>query len=340
MADRSHGPARSARALLVLAALPLLAACSGGPAVTTVPTTAPTAAPPVATATAAPLGGATGPSLQTILGSAPPAVPSGTTWTRIGADNGAFTFEVPSTWTAQQTVPWAEADGSSSGAIVVAGTNVNGMGSDFSAPGVAIGVTANPTGRSAIDIVATTDYSATCTGEPAGTESGTGYSAAYRVWTACGGRADAFLLVVVVNPAGTKALFVVIFQGAAQADLGYVEYIIGSVQAGSGTPGATTAPPAATTPPVNAQGWTVNMEECLLQIGDAIAIGTVTNTDTRDHAYRVVVRFTTPQNLLIGESDWDTPALAPGQPFRFQIRQLAQGYTAVTCTVSDVLIRN
>lgn len=339
MAHRSLGAARAARAWLVLAMVPLLAACSGGPAATTAPTTAVTAAPPAATATAAPVGG-TGPSLQSIFGSAPPAVPAGTTWTRIGADNGAFTFEVPSTWTTQQTVPWAEADGSSSGSLVVAGTNVNGLGTDFSAPGVAIGITTNPTGRTAADVVTTTDYSTTCTGEPAGTENGAGYTAAYRVWTACGGRADAFLLVVVVNPAGTQALFVVIFQGAAQADLGYVERIIGSVQAGAGTPGTTTAPPAATTPPANAQGWTVNMEECLLQIGDAIAIGTVTNMDTRDHAYRVIVRFTTPENLLIGEAYWDTPALAPGQPFRFQIRQLAQGYTAVNCTVSDVLIRN
>jgi hypothetical protein len=236
-------------------------------------------------------------------------------------------------------VPWAEEDGSSSGSIVVAGPSLGGLGSDFSQPGVAIGITANPSGRTARQVVDSDNYATVCTGQPAEEEKGDGYATAYRFWSPCGGRDGAFLIVVVIAPEGTRALFAVIFQGAAEADLAYVERVMGSLQNGSGTPTPTSGT-AATPAPGNAQGWAANVEECLLQIGDAIAIGTVTNTDTRDHAYRVIVRFTDRTGLLIGENYWDTPALAPGQAFRYQIRQLAQGYTEVTCALSEVLIRN
>lgn len=339
MHERSN---RMASLLLTLAFV--LVACGGGPAPTTqsatqsatiTPTSIVTSAPP----SGAPVTGATGPSLQTIIGATPPPIPTGTTWSRIGADNGAYTFEVPSTWTQHQTLPWAEADGTTSGSIVVAGPAVGGLGTDFTKPGVAIGITTNPGARTPRQVVDADDYSTFCTGAPAADENGAGYAASYRMWNPCGGSEDAFILVIVVAPAGTQALFAVIFQGASQADLGYIEHIIGSLQTGGGTPTATFA--AATTPPGNSQGWTANVEECLSQINDAIAIGTITNVDTRSHSYRVYVRFTDPSNLLVGEDYWDTPALDPGQSYRYEVRHMAlNGVTNFRCTLSEVLIRN
>lgn len=332
---------------LLIAATYATAACSGTPTASQAPITpapgtpAPTTAPTVAPATSAPA--VTGPSLQSITGAAPPAVPAGTTWIRIGDDAGAFTFEVPSTWTQHQTVPWAEEDGSSSGSIVVAGPEIGGLGSDFSQPGVAIGVSSNPTGRTARQVVDADNYATVCTGTPAEEENGDGYTAAYRFWSPCGGRDEAFLIVVVIAPAGTQALFAVIFQGSSAADLGYVEHVMGSLQTGGGTPTPTAAAttPAATTPPGNAQGWTASVTECLSQINDAIAVGIITNVDTRSHGYRVYVRFLDPTGLLIGEDYWNTPTLDPGQSYEWEVRHLAlNGAKLDTCNLSEVLVRN
>jgi len=265
-------------------------------------------------------------------------VPAGTSWVRIENDSGAFGVEVPTTWTQHQTVPWAEADGTSSGSILVAGPDTSALGADFTKPGVAIGITANPGRRTPRQVVDGDDYSSFCTGTPSADETGPGYAASYRLWSACGGRADAFVIVVVIAPTGSSALLAAIFQGSDQADLGYVEHMLGSIATGSGGPVATAAP---TTPPGNSQGWTATVDECLLQIGDAIAIGRITNVDTRSHGYRVIIRFTDPQNLLIGEDYADTPAIDPGQTYRYQVRHLAAGgVTQARCVLSDVLIRN
>ena len=312
----------------------LLAACGGTPAIATGPAPTQAVAATVAATAAATSGAAPeGPSLQTIIGASPPPVPVGTMWLRIADDSGAFTFEVPSTWTEHQTVPWTEASGTSSGYILVAGPKIGVLGSDFTQPGVAIGISTNPDLRTPRQVVDADDYKTFCTGTPAADETGTGYVAAYRLWTSCGGREDAFIIVIVI------ALLASIFQGAGQADMGYIEHMLGSIQTDAGVSAETAAPAPPTAAPGNAQGWTATVDECLSQIGDAIAIGTITNVDTRSHAYRVNIRFLSEGNLLIGDDYWDTPPLDPSQGYRYQIRHSAlNGTKLVTCTLSSVQI--
>jgi hypothetical protein len=281
-------------------------------------------------------------SLADIIGTTVPAVPAGTSWSSVSG--AGVTFEVPETWETSRTVPWLEGDGSSSGWVVLAGPDVNGLGSDFSLPGVAIGISSNPAGLTPRQVVAAEDYEGSCTPSPIGELGDGSYSASYRIWTACGDSDEAYLVVLAIAQADTPGLVALLLQGTSAADLAFFEHTLNSVQVGPvpGLAGTEATPAVATSPPErNSRGWSATLDECLLQMNDAIAYGTVTNTDDRSHGYRVYVRFLDATGLSLGESYWDTPAVEPGEGARYEVRLLAiNGVTEATCIVSEVLVRD
>lgn len=301
-----------------------------------------------------PLGGV---SIAEIVGTALPDVPDDTTWIRVGED-AAFTFEVPSSWTGVRNLPWLEADGSTSGTVILAGPDPEVLGTEFSQPGVAIGVSSNPNGLSPRQVVDAESYDALCSGSPVEDHADPAYLASSRVWTSCGGREEAFLLVLAIAPTDSPGLLGAFFQGVSEADLAYVQHIMGSLRAGQATETPATGPlltpvpqpldtlvpaPAPITQPTEgtSRGWTATLDECLLQMNDAIAYGTVTNTDDRSHGYRVYVRFLDATGLLIGEGYWDTPPVEPDQSARYEVRLLAvNGVTEATCLLKEVLVRD
>jgi hypothetical protein len=352
------GPVRR-RAILPALAVTIgavLAACSGGGSVSTpvaavatgtpvaAATAAPTAAPTAdAIASEAPASDSTGLTIGSILGDALPAAPPGTTWARITDDAGTFSFEVPSTWDEQVTLPWEEA-GTRIGTVVAAGPDVAGIGTDFTVAGVALGIAANAPGSTPRSVVESDDFSASCTGDPVEDASDAGYTAAFKGWSGCGGNTDAFVLVIAIAPAGSTGLIAVVLQGVGQADLGYLEHIMGSLQATGVTPPAGPAvsepvPASAAAPPGNSQAFTITIDECFLQTGDVGSIGVIRNTDSTSHAYRIRVRFVDEAGIVYAEAEQETPALAPGEAYRYGTPfQNAQGVTSTTCTVVDVQV--
>jgi len=341
----------AARLTAAAAAMLLLAGCGGAgapgvPLASRQPDPA-TVAP--AQATAAPSMPGAAPILAGILGGAAAVAPAGTSWIRVSEDGGTFSIEVPAAWTQHQTIPWNEDDGSTSGSIVVAGPQLGTLGSDFTQPAVAVGISRNPNGLTPKAAVSADDFSGACTAQPAEEANDPTYNAAVRMWEQCGGREGASILALVIQPIGGTALLGGVFQSASAADLGYIEHIFGSIQGGdtanppggSTTPAPVVVPPQVTAPPQNSQGYTATIDECLLQMNDAIAIGKVKNTDNRSHAYRVVVRFLDRDGLLLGSSQWDVDALDPGQSGRYEVRLMAiNGVREVTCQLSEVLIRS
>jgi hypothetical protein len=332
---------RSGAAIATLLGL-LVGACGGGPAASAPASAAPTgAAGPPATsapttppaATAPPLAPSGGGILSGIVGSPPP--PSGITWSRVADDAGSFSFEVPSAWGQARTVAWEE-NGSRIGTIVVAAPSLDAFGSDFSKPGVAVGVAANAGGLTLRASVESNDFSGACTATPTEESTEGGYGAAFRLWTGCGGLEESFVAVIAVAATDGTGLIAAILQGTSEAELGYLVPIVDSLQAAGVAPGLPTATPTA--PGGVGPGYTVTIDECLLQIGDAIAIGRVRNGDTTGHAYRIAVRFSDEAGVLVGEDHRETPALTPGQAYRYQARWQAQGATAVTCVVSEVVV--
>ena len=308
------------------------------------PTSVPTAAPTIdAIATDAPASDATGLTIGSILGDALPAAPPGTAWARITDDAGTFSFEVPSTWTEQATLPWEEA-GARIGTVVVAGPAVAGVGTDFTVPGIAVGIAANAPGSTPRSVVESDDFSGSCTGDPVEEASEAGYASAFMGWSDCGGNTDAFVLVIAISPAGSTGLIAVVFQGVGQADLGYLEHIMGSLEATGVTPpiGPTTpepAPASAAAPPGSSQAFTITIDECFLQTGSVGSIGVIRNTDSMSHAYRIRVRFVDEAGIVYGEAEQETPALAPGEAYRYGTPfQDAHGVTSTTCTVVDVQV--
>ncbi len=336
---------------LVVAISDVLAACSGGGPVSTPVAAVATGAPAAATAAApatdpfatdAPASDAIGLTIGWILGDALPAAPPGTTWTRITDDAGTFSFEVPSTWTEQATLPWEEA-GARIGTVVVAGPAVAGVGSDFTVPGVAVGIAANAPGSTPRSVVESDDFTGSCTGDPVEEASEAGYMSAFKGWSGCGGNTDAFVLAIAISPAGSTGLIAVVFQGVGQADLGYLEHIMGSIEA-SGIPptgpvASEPAPASSAAPPGNSQAFTITIDECFLQTGSVGSIGVIRNTDSTSHAYRIRVRFVDEAGIVYAEAEQETPALAPGEAYRFGTPfQDAHGVTGTTCTVVDVQV--
>ncbi len=316
---------------------PVAAVATGTPAV------APTAAPTTeAIATDAAASDATGLTIGSILGETLPAAPSGTAWARIIDDAGTFSFEVPSTWAEQATHPWEEA-GARIGTVVVAGPAVAGVGTDFTVPGVAVGIAPNAPGSTPRSVVESDDFSGSCTGDPVVEASDAGYTAAFKSWSGCGGNTEAFVLVIAISPAGSTGLIAVVFQGVGQADLGYLEHIMGSLEA-SGIPStgpvaSEPAPASAAAPPGNSQAFTITIDECFLQTGSVGSIGVIRNTDSTSHAYRFRVRFVDEAGIVYAEAEQETPALAPGEAYRFGTPfQDAHGVTRTTCTVVDVQV--
>jgi hypothetical protein len=281
-----------------------------------------------------------------IFGAEPPPIPADTTWLRVGDPAAPFSLEVPSSWSSARAVPWIEADGSSSGVVLLAGPDPEALGSDFSQPAVGVGVTSNPNGLTPRQVVESEGYGASCTASPVEEQSDIAFAASYQVWTSCGGEGDAFLLVLAIAPTDSPGLLGIVYQGASQVDLAYIEHIMSSLGPATGSSAPTPGPGTVETPspgPVAAtsRSWTASLDECLLQMNDAIAYGTVTNTDDRSHGYRVYVRFVDASGLLLGESYWDTPAVDPGQAARYEVRLLAvNGVTEATCMLGDVLVRD
>jgi len=304
----------------------LIAGCTGGAS-----TAAPTTAAPLLTippATPAPSGLAIG----SLLGSTLPAPPAGTIWTRLSDDAGTFSFEVPSTWTDHQSLVWTVGT-TNVGTLVVASTAVAKIGTDFTISGVVLGVATNAAGSTPRTLLERDDFSAFCTGDLVEDASGTGYTAAFRTWSACGGTADPFLFTLAIAPTGSAGLVAVVLQGVRPSDLGYLERIVGSLQATGVTP--TSAPPA----PGTDKAYTITVDQCKLQLSDVLAIGVIRNTDTRSHAYQVRIRFADQAGIVFGEGHEDTPALAPGEAYRYQTPDVsAGGVTGATCTVVGVQV--
>jgi hypothetical protein len=260
---------------------------------------------------------------------------------RVSDDGGAFSFEVPSTWAEQRTIPWEEA-AVRIGTIVVAGPAVAKVGNDFAVPGVAIGIASSAPGSTPRSVVESDDFSASCTGDPVEEASDAGYTAAFKGWSGCGGNTDAFVLVIAIAPAGSTGLIAVVFQGVGQADLGYLEHIMGSLQATgltvpTGPTASEPAPASAVAPPGNSQAFTITIDECFLQAGSVGSIGVIRNNDTTSHAYLIRVRFVDEAGIVYAEAVQETPALAPGEAYRYGTPfQDAHGVTGTTCTVIDV----
>lgn len=106
------------------------------------------------------------------------------------------------------------------------------------------------------------------------------------------------------------------------------------------TPATTPAAPAASPSVASSESaatFTVTVDECLLQMGDVLAIGVIRNIDSASHAYVVRVRFHDQAGVVIGESEQEAPALAPGEAFRYQTPNTsAIGATDARCTVVNV----
>jgi hypothetical protein len=239
------------RRLATLLATVILASCGGTPGVPAPATSPPSiAAPPTSTAAPAPSQAISGgPSISSILGTShlPPAL---TTWARVTDPAAAFSYEVPSTWTGHAANPWVE-NGLTIGTVLAAGPDPAKLATDFSVPGVVIGVSANPSSMTAHDVVEADDaYAGTCTPGPVQDATESGATASFRLWEACAG-GTGFLLVMAIVPADGKGLLAIVFQGVTEADLGYLDHIAGSIH--GATAAATPGPHATPGGPVTGQ---------------------------------------------------------------------------------------
>jgi len=344
-ADRAldhAGMGSTARTRLALIGATLLAACGATPGA---PTPGPTAPPasnaPAPTGTAAPAASlavavAGAPSISSILG-ASHLPPVSTTWTRISDAGAPFTYEVPSTWTGHAAYPWEEG-GQAVGVVLAAGPDPSKLSTDFSVPGIAIGLSANPGGLTAHQVVeADNSYGATCTASGVQDTTDSGATASFQLWESCAG-GTGYLLVMAIVPAGGQGLVAIIFQGVAEADLGYLDHIAGSLQAATTT---ATPAPAATPGQVSGQTYTISMDDCHNQHGQGIAAGLIRNDDTLVHTFRIVVAFSDPNNVLLNDTWGTTPDIPPGITARWQA-VVPSGLPAVTvsCRITGVELVN
>jgi hypothetical protein len=324
---------RLVRHVLVLAAITVVSACGGsGPGVAT-------QGPPVATApgatdvlpalTQTPSGG--GLDVGGILGNVP-SIPADTTWIRVSDPNAPFTFEVPSTWTSHKAGTWDESN-QTIGTVLAAGPDINKLGSDFSVPGVVIGIAANAAGRTPHGVVeADTSGAGACTPGVVQDAAQQGGAAAYRISTC--GTSGGLILVMAIASSTDPGIIEILLQGTSQADVGYLQHIIGSLAASS--PSATAAPAASSATGAGAT-FTITMNICQNQHGQGVAEGLITNTDSRIHVYRIVVAFSDPNGVFLNDTGWTTSALDPGVTSRWQA-EVPSGLPAVpvSCRITAV----
>lgn len=314
----------------------LLAGCGGVGPPSSSPTTPAviTPTPSSVPSTPTPTSAAIGVSAGSILGSLP-AEPAGTTWVRISDPSAPFTFEVPTAWSATAAGPWEEG-GMTIGYVLAGATDASKLGTDFSASGVVIGVSADPMGVTPRAVAEQDDHSSSCTATPTQEVSDPAFQAAYRAWESCGPAGTGFLLAMAIAPAD-GGLVGVIFQGATQSDLGYIERVLSSLQP---VASLTPTPGQATTPPGTHGLYSLTLDLCQNQHGQGVAEGIITNQDAANHAFRVRVRFYDPNGVLLNDADsYATPELRPGESFRWQ-SVVPSGLPSVNvaCEVSQVEI--
>lgn len=302
--------------LLALLAVATLAACGGAAPATTQPSSATTPAAPVPTqaATAAPPAPSAGPGVDvgSLLGGAV-GVPAGTTWIRVSDQGAPFTFEVPATWTDHASGSWDES-GATIGVVLAAGPATSKLGTDFSVPGIAIGLAADAGGRTPRQVVERDNaYGGACTPGPVQDASQAAATTAYQLW-ACGASGGLLLVMAIASP-GDPGLIEIVFQGTSEADLGYLQHIIGSLAGAA--PQATTAP-AASGGSVSGPTYTISMSICQNQHGQGVAEGLIRNDTALVHTYRIVVAFSDPNGVFLNDTAWTTSDLQPGVTARWQ----------------------
>ena len=323
-----------------LAAL-LAAGCAGSPGATNVgngasspPTTA---APTPGISPAGDLGGVGAPSIGSILGSNQTPPPN-TTWIIVTDPGATFSYEVPSSWTGHAASPWEEG-GQVIGSVLAAGPDPTRLATDFSIPGVAIGLSTNPRGMSAHGVVeADASYGGSCTPSEIQDTTESGATASFRLWEHCAG-GNGYLLVMAIVPADGQGLIEIIFQGVTEADVGYLNHIVASVAA----TGAIASPGPGFTPggPVPGQPYTISIDTCQNQHGQGIAEGYIRNDDSRHHAFRVIVAFSDSNGVLLNDTGGTTPDVPPGITARWQA-VVASGLPSVTvsCRITGIELVN
>lgn len=306
---------------------------TGGPAATATP--AATSAGPAAIASpGAGTGALGGIDLGSILGTN--LQPPPTTWTRASDPAAPFSYEVPAAWTGRLVLPWS--DGSATiGTVLLAGPDPSKMGTDFSVPGVAIGISANPNGMSARAAVeAEQTFAGTCTGGEVQEATEAGANAAFRLYERCGG-GGAYVVVLAIVPADGKGMIEVLFQGVEANELGYLERIVGSVRAE--TSQATPVPAATGTGSVSGDTYTISMDTCQNQHGQGVSAGLIRNDDSLVHAFRIVVAFSDPNGVFLNDTGWTTSDLGPGVTATWQAT-VPSGLPAVSvsCRITSVQV--
>jgi hypothetical protein len=334
-ARRRARPAVAWSAALAIAA----AGCSAAPAAQTANPTSPGSPAGTAAATVAGTAAANPAtvSIGSIIGTTPPTPPPTTTWVRVSDPGVPFTFEVPSTWGKYVARQWVEG-GTAVGWLLAAGPDPSKIGGDFTVPGIVIGISGAP-GQTPQALVAGDDYSSVCkTSSPAADASDPAVKAAYRTWEQCGTGANGFLLVIGIVPVGGAGLVGIVLQGASEADLAYLQHMLGSLAAA--TPTATQPPAAATQGPATGALFAITMDICQNQHGQGVAEGTFRNTDTVSHVFRVEVWFFDPNGAFLNNSAWKSPIdLPPGLATRWQaVVPSGLPGVPVTCQVKDVQI--
>lgn len=232
-------------------------------------------------------------SVGGITGQALPTPPPDTTWVLVSDPGAPITYEVPSHYGYSAIFPWQENGNVDMGVLLAAGTNPSGIGTDFSAPGVLIGISANPIGMTPMTLVTEDDYSERCTAAAAQAGAEPNVTSAYRIWESCGTAKTGYLMLLGIVPQDGRGLIGMVLQGASDADLAYVQHIVESLKATGGT-GETPAPgdtPAPVGTPASGQPYTITMDICQNQHGQGVAEGELTNSDSVPHTYRILVEF-------------------------------------------------
>lgn len=318
--------------MIVPAAVLVIAACGGGASPASAP--ASSSAPTATTATAAtttPSDAGADVDVGALLGGAP-GEPAGTTWVRVTDPGAPFSFEVPAAWTDHAVGAWQES-GATIGTVLAAGPSTGKLGTNFSVPGVAIGLASDAGGRTPRAVVeADSSYGATCTPSPVQDATQQGAITAYQQWT-CGSSGGLLIVIAIASPTD-PGLIEIVFQGTSKADLGYLQHIVGSVAAA--TPQAT-AGPAASDGSVSGPTYTISMNLCQNQHGQGVAEGLIRNDTALIHTYRIVVAFSDPNGVFLNDTSWTQSDLSPGVTARWQA-MVPSGLPAVSvsCQITRV----
>lgn len=293
------------------------------------PTSSSTSAPPSPTADATDAPGVL--SVSSILGERIGPPPT-TSWIRVSDPGVPFTYEVPASWTSHAAYPWQLGD-TTIGVVLAAGPDVSTLGADFSVPGVVVGMSANPGGRSPRDAVEAEPVPAGCTSGGVQDASDAGVTAAFDVREGCA-NGTGFLLVLAIVPLDGRGLIEIVFQGTSEADLAYVDRIIASIVATDLTVPATPSP--ALGEPVGGR-FSISMTICQNQHGQGVSEGLIRNDDSLTHAYRIEVWFFDVNGVLLNTTDWTTGEIPPGVTARWQA-MVPSGLPAVEvrCTLEKV----